>query len=380
MKVRIIFTFLFLFGIHYTFSQQFYIRGRVTDGENDQPLRGASVYINNTTKGSVTDENGNFEIGILLPGQYDVVASFVGYESIMYSAKLTAANLKINFKLERKETTIREVLILTEETKKLYLDILKKNILGYTDAAQRCTIKNIEEVQFASGNNKDELYAYTEKELQIENPLLGYTIYFELIEYYYNKASFSSYFIGYSRYVDWSNNDKTKRKWLLNRSKAYEGSTIHFFRSLIKKQLASEGFTVYQSIASATPKLDNIALKGLKSTDTTIKQNLFIGNRIFEDSMIRSYPDSLYRIYELRLNNGWRISFARNTDLKMELNRKNLLSSQPAFGTVAGLRLREDPVLLSDRGVLLTPLHMFYDGIWGFERLANMLPEDYEEN
>jgi hypothetical protein len=378
MKFRIILSFFFFIAIQNIFSQQFYIRGKVIDGENDQPLRGASVYINNTTKGSVTDENGNFEIGNLQKGQYDVVASFVGYESILYTAKLTTANLHINFKLERKVTTIREVLILTDETRKHYLDILKKNILGFNDAAERCTIKNIEEVQFASGKNKDEVYAYTEKELQIENPLLGYTIYFELIDYYYNKATYASYFLGYTRYVDWGTNEKTKRKWVRKRRQAYEGSTIHFFRSLLNKQLTNEGFTVYQLIPIEKSNNNNSIRVETNNTNTTVVQSMKIGNRIVEDSMFRFYPDSLNRIYELIINNGWRINFAKNTDLKVELVRRNLLRDQPNSGTFSGLRLREEPVLLSERGILLTPLHVFYDGIWGYERLANMLPEDYE--
>ena len=51
---------------------------------------------------------------------------------------------------------------------------------------------------------------------------------------------------------------------------------------------------------------------------------------------------------------------------------------QPPTGTMTGLRLREAPVLITGRGVLLTPIRVYYDGIWAYERLANMLPEDYE--
>jgi hypothetical protein len=27
---------------------------------------------------------------------------------------------------------------------------------------------------------------------------------------------------------------------------------------------------------------------------------------------------------------------------------------------------------------MLTPIGVYYDGVWAYERLANMLPEDYE--
>ena len=55
-----------------------------------------------------------------------------------------------------------------------------------------------------------------------------------------------------------------------------------------------------------------------------------------------------------------------------------IIGGQSAKGTVSGLRLREEPVLINARGIILTPIRLFYDGIWGYERLANMLPENYE--
>ena len=94
--------------------------------------------------------------------------------------------------------------------------------------------------------------------------------------------------------------------------------------------------------------------------------------------MIRLYPDSIYRIYELLLNDGWCIKYSKNTDLKLDIMRKTFIDGQPSSGTISGLRLREEPVLLNEKGILLTPIRVFYDGIWRFERLEDMLPADYE--
>ena len=352
----------FLF-IQNSFSQQFYIRGRVADAETGIPLKEASVYVNNTTKGTITNNNGDFELGPFDPGRYEVVASYVGYDPLLYSAEIKTQGIRIIFKLEKKEETLREVLVLTSETRKKYLDIFKKYVLGLSVAADRCEIKNIEEVQFASGETKDEIIAYTEKALMIQNPELGYTIHFDLVEFYYNKATTASYFFGYSRFVDWGKDEHTKKKWVRKRRQTYEGSTVHFFRSLVNKELAKEGFTVYQ-------------LTNTKKYLSTFAEQM--ESKINEDSMIRVYPDSVYRIYELRLNDGWRIKYSKNTELKMDINKKVFLSKQPSTGTLTGLRLREAPALINDRGIILTPIRVFYDDIWAYERLANMLPEDYE--
>ena len=375
IMTRIFLILLCFLFIQNSFSQQFYIRGRVTDGETQLPLKGASVYINNTTKGSITDNNGDFELGPFEPGRYEVVASYVGYDPVLYQAQIKNLGIRIFFKLEKKEETLREVLVLTSETRKKYLDIFKKYVLGLSVAADRCEIKNIEEVQFASGETKDEIIAYTEKALMIQNPELGYTIHFDLLEFYYNKASTAAYFYGYTRFVDWGKDEQTKKKWIRKRKQTYEGSTVHFFRSLVNKQLAKAGFTVYQLTNMQKEKKDTIKLK--KPSPKT-NSGMQLSTRAIEDSMIHLYSDSVYRIYELRVHDGWRIFYQNNTDLKLEVMRKAFLSGQPPKGTVTGLRLREEPVLITERGIILTPLRVFYDGIWGYERLANMLPEDYE--
>ena len=375
MMSRSVLVLLFFSFIQNSFSQQFYIRGRVTDIETQLPLKGASVYINNTTKGSTTNDNGDFELGPLQPGRYEVVASFVGYDALLYSAEIKTSNLRISFKVEKKEEMLREVLVLSSELRKRYLDIFKKYVIGQTIAAERCQIKNIEEVQFASGETKDEIVAYTEKALVIENPELGYTIHFDLIEFYYNKATNGAYFFGYTRFVNWGKDEKTKKKWIRKRREAYEGSTVHFFRSLVNKNLTKEGFTVYQLLKMQKEKKDST---GMNITVQKNDQGMKMATKAIEDSMIRIYPDSVYRIYELKINDGWRVMYSKNTDLKTEMMRKNFISGQPSTGTVSGLRLREEPVLINARGIILTPIRLFYDGIWGYERLANMLPEDYE--
>ena len=374
MSRSVLFLLFFSF-VQNSFSQQFYIRGRVTDVETQLPLKGASVYINNTTKGSTTNDNGDFEIGPLQPGRYEVVASFVGYDALLYSAEIKTSNLRISFKVEKKEEVLREVLVLSNELRKRYLDIFKKFVIGQTTAAGRCQIKNIEEVQFASGETKDEIVAYTEKALVIENPELGYTIHFDLIEFYYNKATNGAYFFGYTRFVDWGKDEKTKKKWIRKRREAYEGSTVHFFRSLVNKQLAKEGFTVYQLLNTKKEKKDSAGVTIIKQKNS---QGMQMVSKAIEDSMIRLYPDSVYKLYELRIKDGWRVFYEKNTDLKLEITKKMIVGGQPSSGTVSGLRLREEPVLVNERGIILTPIRLFYDGIWGYERLANMLPEDYE--
>lgn len=57
------------------------ITGKVTDARLNEPLIGASVMIEGSTTGAVTDIDGHFRIAGLKPGNYNIVASYVSYEN-----------------------------------------------------------------------------------------------------------------------------------------------------------------------------------------------------------------------------------------------------------------------------------------------------------
>ncbi len=71
---------LFWMGVFLSFSlwaQTGVICGTVTDAKMKEPLIGASVVIEGTTVGAITDIDGNFRIENVRPGTYTVAASYV---------------------------------------------------------------------------------------------------------------------------------------------------------------------------------------------------------------------------------------------------------------------------------------------------------------
>lgn len=56
------------------------ITGNITDGENGEPLRGASVLVVGTKKGNYTDPKGSYRIAGVPAGTYALRVSYVGYE------------------------------------------------------------------------------------------------------------------------------------------------------------------------------------------------------------------------------------------------------------------------------------------------------------
>ena len=75
---------LFWVGVFLSFSlwaQTGVICGTVTDAKIKEPLIGASVVIEGTTVGAITDIDGNFRIENVKPGTYTVAASYVSYQT-----------------------------------------------------------------------------------------------------------------------------------------------------------------------------------------------------------------------------------------------------------------------------------------------------------
>ena len=88
---------------------QFQLTGTVKDAE-DHPLIGANVYIDNTFQGAITDIKGQFTIGNLPAGSYQVVASYMGYETRREMIELEGDRV-LSFVLNRASLLAEEVIV-----------------------------------------------------------------------------------------------------------------------------------------------------------------------------------------------------------------------------------------------------------------------------
>lgn len=57
------------------------ITGRITDNKTNDPLHGANITIVGTSMGSATDDNGNYTLKNVPPGNYTLKATFIGYKT-----------------------------------------------------------------------------------------------------------------------------------------------------------------------------------------------------------------------------------------------------------------------------------------------------------
>ncbi|MCX6276426.1 MAG: TonB-dependent receptor [Bacteroidetes bacterium] len=115
-----IFFIIFLFSLHSSVAQTGTLRGKLVDKVSNEALPFATVVIEGTALGAVTDVSGAFEIPDLNPGTYNVKASIVGYKPItifdvvVNNAKATI----INFELDQSGTELKEAVVSAETISK----------------------------------------------------------------------------------------------------------------------------------------------------------------------------------------------------------------------------------------------------------------------
>ncbi|MGC9471703.1 MAG: TonB-dependent receptor [Bacteroidales bacterium] len=107
MKRSSIMLFLLLSG--YQAFAQYAFRGQVRD-EEQNPLAGAHVVLNNTFLGTSTDEHGNFVFKRLSAGEYSLTVSFVGYKSYMQTITVDR-DLYLTIVLEHDQYMADEVVV-----------------------------------------------------------------------------------------------------------------------------------------------------------------------------------------------------------------------------------------------------------------------------
>lgn len=103
--------FLFLFFISAPIFAQ--LSGTVLD-ENGEPLPYASVYVRNSTNGTVANANGAYKLA-LSNGEYDIVFQYIGYKQKIEHVVIAGKPIRLTARLEPRDLEISEVVITTED-------------------------------------------------------------------------------------------------------------------------------------------------------------------------------------------------------------------------------------------------------------------------
>jgi outer membrane receptor protein involved in Fe transport len=96
---RILFLFLIsLTFLNATFSQALTISGKISNGDNKEAVPAASVMIKGGTKGTFSDNHGNFQLSINQAFPFTLLISSIGFETLEYPVVSVSTSLEINLK------------------------------------------------------------------------------------------------------------------------------------------------------------------------------------------------------------------------------------------------------------------------------------------
>lgn len=343
---------------------QFTVRGKVTDKATGQPLVAASVFAQNTTSGTVTNAEGNFTLH-LPAGGYELAITFTGYETVTYRVSSSDASGSDNIliSLGQKDKTMETVAVVgTNEVKdgwEKYGNFFLENFIGRSAFSGTCVLKNPEVLKFYFSKRKNRLKVLSSEPLQIENQALGYKIKYTLDSFTYEYGTDVNTYTGYPLFEEMGTSDSLQlSNWKQNRLTAYRGSMLHFMRAVYNKKLKEEGYEIQFLVKGA-------------DQDQAIKLKDFYGalNYIKDDST------QTVLITPNQLNLG--VLY-----LKEKPEEKYL--QQAGAGEPAGFQfsfltfLPQNPLEIEQNGYFYEQNDIAINGYWTWEKMADMLPYDYQ--
>lgn len=223
--------------------------GIVRDSLSGEPLPFATVYVNGSTKGTITDDDGLFELrNVHFPST--IVFSFVGYRTQVLDLDSDPGTLQIKLTASN---NLPEVVITDSSEREMYLNYFRTMFLGVDRWGRNATIRNEDIIMFQSfgADGSDTVFkAWAGKPIIIDLPLLGYELDVDLVDFTVKRTGGRTVcdILGYFFYKPYSTASVPKTsKFERNRKSAYYNSSMHFLRSLYQDRLAENGYILSMS-------------------------------------------------------------------------------------------------------------------------------------
>lgn len=335
------------------------LTGRVTDAATGAGLPFANVFINGTTKGTVTDEQGLYRLTAVPLGTIELVASYLGYQPARQSLRLENTRAReVNLALTSTGVTLDAVTVTIRKDKtwQRQMRTFERELLGGPPFGSLCEITNSHVLSFTE--EKGHLKAQAAEPLLIENKALGYKLRYELQYFDYSKSI--TYYGGNSRFEEMQpENDRQAGRWRQNRMTAYQGSLRHLMTSLIAGTYEQEGFLMYQVNPALVRPLDRPTLMksiGRRLQAVNLSTLIQPGRLPFERRLVSAAP---MEVFYTRINS--------RTSPYSDVNY--------AFSEIV---LPQRTMEMTTDGWITLPMSMEVKGYMGNERLGSLLPADWK--
>jgi hypothetical protein len=376
------------------------LSGTVVNGIGGKPLQGASIFINNGSNGTVTDAEGKFTLAGITTINFELVISFVNYQTIV--VKITTENIGKRFRIEMepKPQELQEVVIgpVLKDGWQIWGKTFTDYFIGTSKNASQCIIQNPTVLRFRYDKKNQVLKVTALDKLIILNKALGLQIDYQLEEFRYDGKARMMSFYGYSSFKKTTSRRKRKQEeWINSRREAYNGSMMHFIRSVYVNKTEQEGFELrqlirlYKSDTLMRPYYDSI-MAGLPTIFDTgrysmqlMKEGTFSRDPIIFILGKQLLPCDAIRTYDTA-SKGWYLIFQNNLQLVYKNEFEKEEYAQQMGQKVTGKKYQTSilhlpngrAVMIEENGLYFDPLDLFSEGYLGWEKMAEMLPNDYE--
>ncbi len=400
MMIRYFILTTLLLASYSGICQSLMLKGKVVDEVTGAPLTYASVYFNATTNGVSTDQDGKFSISVD-PNFTELVISFLGYNTIQFNLNPEELGPVYKFEMTPETTELEEVEVKSTRGDAWYhnLSIFTKEFIGSSSKAANTKITNPEVLQFNYDSPTKVLTATAREPLILENKALGYIIEYDLDSYIQDNKNKRVSFLGYSRFIEMEGSKRKVKKWDKTRKKVYKGSPQHFFRSLINRSTIEEGFKIQRIIKRPNPnrpsqeQIDRAKKKvralsefGVTDIPDSVRNILRLQSEpkfiSFLDKNELDYEqfitDTLGTLLKISFDDQWQVTYKKEFADKYYVAPGSISIGKSKSPQVSLLTMTTEETIINNSGLPLDPLAFLFQQYWGFVKVGDMLPVDYE--
>ncbi|WP_298949899.1 carboxypeptidase-like regulatory domain-containing protein [uncultured Nonlabens sp.] len=239
------------------------IKGTVYDAVTHEALESVNVYFSGTSKGTITDFDGNFEIPYYVNTQSTFTISLLGYVSQSFKDPLHTdfSNIRLQPKVGELPAVFLNPDPWSREKKEKYF---VKQFLGTTLIAKQCSILNLDKIKMRFNPSTGKMIAFAQEPIRIENRDLNYLVTYDLTDFEITFESISlenvqimgdfeapthrmvsSFFVG-SAFFKELDESKANKGWVKrHRRRAYKVSEVRLFKLMASGEFEKEGYKLF---------------------------------------------------------------------------------------------------------------------------------------
>ncbi len=338
------------------------LSGRVVSAASGAPVLYAHIYLPGTSFGTYSDEYGRFVLEARAWGRFELAVSHIEHELTTLPMQAGAERIELgDIRLQSRVYQLEGVAVKADKNWGKYFGIFRREFIGATPNARQCRIANPLVLNFHFDEERNILKAWAYETLIIENQALGYQISYDLVRFEHHLPQGATLFEGAPFFRQATPRNKSQqRRWERNRSEAYQGSIMHFVRSLYHDKLDADGFV-----------LGEPGLMRWVQSEVPVRPELIPTTREQLVQADESEPGAML----LRLPGKMRVIYTAAQAPKAYVAQ--------AGGGTAGhprskLSLLADFVRIYPNGYVYNGTDLLLEGFFAWKKMADMLPLEYQ--